>query len=107
MVVDPGLLKRMEHLGGADALDGRDFSEVVDSAHFGDAGADNLAVQQDGAGAAGALAAADFDARDVQLLAQDIDEGVVVVDDDAVLNAVHNEGFSLHEASPWYGVISL
>ena len=97
---DPGLLQGMQHLGRAHAFNGHDFREVRDTFHFRDTGADNLAVEKDGTGTAGSLAAANLHAGDVQLITDHINQSVVVIDKDAMLNAVHDESFRLHEVTP-------
>ena len=61
-VGDPGLLQRMQVLRRADALDGGDLAELGHALHLLGAGPHHFAVQDDGAGAADAGAAADLDA---------------------------------------------
>ena len=58
----PGQLQRMGIVGRADALDSGDLGIVLDVLHLLDAGADQLAVEDDGAGAAQTDVAADLGA---------------------------------------------
>ena len=74
--VEKGLLDRMQLVGRADRLDRRDRL-AGDGADARDARPGRLAVDEDGAGAALALAASEFAAGEIELVAQDGQEAVV------------------------------
>jgi hypothetical protein len=88
----------MQVLGGADTLDGGDLRELGDPFHLLGAGPDDLAVQDDRAGAADAGAAADFDAGEAHT-PQDFSQCVVLgIAGDEPVDAVDIEAepFQLH-----------
>ena len=99
-MVDPGLLQGMQVGGPANTFHCGDGGKIGHAAHLCDTGAGHLAVEDHGAGTAGALAAADFHACVVQLIAQHIHEKVVVVAKDAVFGAIDNESFGKHAFPP-------
>ena len=92
----PGHLQRVHVAQGADALDGGDLGVVGNSAHLVDAGLGDLAVHDDVAGAAVALAAADLAAGQQQVLTQDGRQGLVLVQDQVPGNAVDDKRFLDH-----------
>jgi hypothetical protein len=88
--VDPGLLEEVELAVGGEAFDGGDVAVGFGNGEL--AGADGLAVDVDGAGAAFADAAAVLGALEVELVAQDPEERGVVGDVDGEGVAVDVEG---------------
>src|SRR3990172_1426291 len=73
-VLDEGLLDRVEVILAADALDCREVGAVgLDGQR--DAGGDDAAVHEDGAGAADADAAGLFGAGEAEVVAEEVDEG--------------------------------
>lgn len=71
-----------------EAFDGRHFA-MADAADGGYAGPGGDAVQQNGAGAALPLAAAVFAAGQIQIIAQDAQEGALAFDIHGAVLAVH------------------
>ena len=95
-VENPGMLQRMQAGGRTDALQSGDGGVFRHTAHFGDAGAHHLAVQNHGTGAALALAATHLDAGQLQLPAQHVNQGVVGVDQQSSGNAIDHKRFCFH-----------
>ena len=81
---------------GADALNGGDFRVVPHLAHLHDAGTGHLAVQNDVAGAAMALAAANLAAGEQQMLTQNLGQGFVLLQHQVAGDAVNYQSFSNH-----------
>ena len=96
----PGNLQRV-HVGQrADAFDCGDFGIVGHSAHLEDAGLGDLAVHDDVACAAVALAAADLAAGQQQVLTQDSCQGLVLVQHEVSGHAVDDKRFLDHSVPP-------
>src|SRR5207245_2192976 len=72
LFLDEGLLERMGFLDRAESLERRDGT-ADRSRHRGDAGADGVTVQVDGAGAALREAATEARAVELELVAQDVE----------------------------------
>ena len=87
---------------GADTLDRGDLGVVGNAAHLVDAGLGDLAVHDDIAGAAMALAAADLAAGQQQVLTQDGRQSLVLVQDQVPGNAVDDKRFSDHVCTSLY-----
>ena len=102
-VDDPGGLQRVQVGRGADAFDGGHVGVVGDAADLGDAGAGDLAVDDDRAGAALALGAAHLGAGHVQLVAQHVGQEGIRVGDDFALDPVNDKNFFLHVVSLRFG----
>lgn len=75
LFVDEGLLQRMGMGGIAESFEGNHLA-AHGSLHRGDAGAGGDAIHQHGAGAALAEAAAELGTVQLQVVAQDIEQGV-------------------------------
>src|SRR5882724_7053005 len=86
--VEEGLLEGVEAALLFEALDGGDFSPP-DSADGGAAGTDREAIEQDGAGAALAFAAAVFGAGEAEVVAKDAEQGAFAIDVDPEVLPVH------------------
>lgn len=78
---DESLLKRCECAGRAQALHGRDLAVLVLDGQ-GEAGIDALAINEHGAGPAGALVAALLRARQMKMVAQQVEQGCSRIDVD-------------------------
>ena len=79
VVLEEGLLQRVQLVAVGQALDGGDLGAVGgDREH--QAGVDAAAVEQDGAGAALAVVAALLGAGQIEVLAQGVEQGGAVVD---------------------------
>src|SRR5687767_14836727 len=103
VVVDPGLLDRMERAVLGQAVDGRHVASGH-AAHLGDAGASGHAVDVAGAGAAEAHAAAVLEALDVEPVTQDPEEFLVVVGVDRDRVSVEVEGDHRHRNQAPYSL---
>ena len=99
-VSHPGDLQRVHVAQGADTLDRGDLGVVRDTAHLEDAGLGDLAVDDDVARAAVALAAADLTAGQQQVLTQNGRQGLVLVQDKIPGNAVDDKRFLDHVFAP-------
>ena len=99
-VSHPGYLQRVHVAQGADTLDRGDLGVVRDTAHLEDAGLGDLAVDDDVARAAVALAAADLTAGQQQVLTQNGRQGLVLVQDKIPGNAVDDKRFLDHVFAP-------
>ncbi len=90
VVIDEGLLQRMQRLAIGEPFDGADLPAVgLDREH--QAGADRLAVEDDGAGAADAVLAADMGAGLAAVVADRIDQRLARLDADVVRAAVDRQ----------------
>ena len=92
----PGHLQRVHIGNGADALNGGDLGAVFQAAHFGDAGAGDLAVYNHVAGAAVAFAAADLTSGEQQTLPEHRCQGFVVLHQQGAVYAVDDQVFLNH-----------
>jgi hypothetical protein len=90
VLIEEGLLNWMKPPVLFEALDGGDLF-ASDRENAGDAGAHGRAVDQDGAGAALALAASVLGAGEGEVVAEDPEEHAVGVEDDAVMLLVEDE----------------
>ena len=95
-VLDPGLLDRMETFGGTDALDGGDAGSFRQPRHLVHAGPGILAVDDDAAGTAMALAASYLGPRQPELLPEHGGKGAVILHDDVPFDAVDKKDFLNH-----------
>ena len=95
---NPRVLQGMQAVCGPDAFQRGESRVVVYAAHLDNAGAGRLAIDKHGAGAALALAAADLDTGDVQLVAQHIHQCVVQIDQDTLGHAVDDQGSCFHNS---------
>ena len=90
VVVDEGLLQRMQLLAVGEPFDGADLPAVgLDREH--QAGADRLAVEDDRAGAADAVLAADMRAGLAAVVADRVDQRLARLDADRVRAAVDRQ----------------
>ena len=96
MVEDERLLDGVQMEGRADALDGGDLRPVRQFLHLHRAGTDQLAVHDDIAAAALAGAAPDLGARQVELLAQDVRQAGLLIDDQSPFDAVDVDDLLSH-----------
>ena len=87
----PRDLQGVQIVGRADALDGGDVGVGRQLFQRRLAGADRLAVDDDGAGSALTILATDLAAGEQHLFAQDIGEGRLAVGDDPAVDAVYDE----------------
>jgi hypothetical protein len=92
----PGDLQRMQIVGRADGFDGRDLGVRSDFLDRLAARHDRLAVDDDRAGAALSILAADLAAGEQELLAQHVGQASLRVDDERSVDAVDVESDSLH-----------
>ncbi len=99
---DKCLLKRMEIERRPDPFNRRDLGIVVDPLHLHGAGTDQFAVEDHVAGAALAGPTADFDAGQMQLLAQHIGQQRFLVNDQRPLNAIDIEYLLNHTSSSFW-----
>jgi hypothetical protein len=88
--LEESLLDRVEHPADSEPLDGPD-GPAGDLGQVQLACPDRLAVEQHGAGAACALAASGFRAREAQLVAQDEQQGAVGSQRDGAEGSVDDE----------------
>src|SRR5262245_39167162 len=99
MVLLEGRLHRVHLAVGREALDGGDLRPVrLDREHA--ARLHGLAVDVDGAGAAGDGVAAHVRAGEVEVLAEEVDEQPTLLDLRLPADAVHGDGDAPHVVSP-------
>jgi hypothetical protein len=87
----PGKLERVKIVRAPHPFDGRDRGPVRDLGHLGDAGPDQLVIQNDIAATALPFAAPDLGAGQAKLLAQDIGQGLIGSGNDGFCDAVDLE----------------
>jgi hypothetical protein len=95
----PRDLQRMHVADSADTLDGGDLRVVADLAHLDEAGPGHFAVQNDVAGAALALAAADLAAGEQQALTQHGRKRLAALNQHKALDSVDHKWFFDHTVS--------
>ena len=81
-LVEEGLLDWMQRIAFGEAFDGQNCF-FIGITYRGEAGGHAFAVQQDGAGAALTLTATVFGASELQIFAQDIEQGAVGIGGDS------------------------
>ena len=95
-VENPGFLQRMQMIGRAQPFQRHDLGVVFNAFHLDDAAADELAVHDDGAGAAMAFFATELHAGELELIAQHISENVVGIDEHLTGNAIDHKRLGEH-----------
>jgi hypothetical protein len=93
----PGFLQRMQVSGGADAFDGEDLFPILELADRDHTGLDRFVVDEHGTGAALAVIAADFAAREQQLFAQYVGQFLGWIDDQGPIDTIDIDDDSFHD----------
>ena len=100
----PGKLNGMKFVRPADSLDGRDAGIIRNPAHFGDAGANHLAVQDHRTAPALSLAASDLCSGQFELFTQRIGQKRIRVHHHHLHFTIDIHIFSNHAVPPIYGM---